>query len=95
MGEGNQFLSLFIHHPYLFNSISFAVVHVATTIEERKALWSGLLRYKSQYSPWLVCGDFNVVVVAGEKKWGWPFKIAEAFDFVELVGTTGLVDGGF
>ncbi|XP_027158272.1 uncharacterized protein LOC113759893 [Coffea eugenioides] len=95
VGEGAQFLSLFIQHPYLVSPVSFTTVHAATTVEERKALWAGLLQYKLSHDPWLVCGDFNVVVGEEEKKGGKPFTVVEAADFVAFMGSAGLVDGGF
>ncbi|XP_027151985.1 uncharacterized protein LOC113752040 [Coffea eugenioides] len=95
MGEGAQFLSLFIQHPGLVSSVSFSAVNAATTGEERQALWAGLLQCKPSHGPWLVCGDFNVVIKEEEKKGERPFTVAEATDFVAFISSAGLVDGGF
>ncbi|XP_071933853.1 uncharacterized protein [Coffea arabica] len=95
MGEGAQFLNLAVQHPGLVSSVSFSAVHAATTREKRQDLWAGLLQCKPSHGPWLVCGDFNVVIGEEEKKGGRPFTVAEATEFVTFMRPAGLVDGSF
>lgn len=95
MGDGAQFLNLSVQHPGLVSSVSFSTVHMATTGEEWQALWAWLLQCKPSHGPWLVCGNFNVVIGEEEKKGGRSFTVAEAIDFVTFMSSAGLVDGGF
>ena len=94
-GKGDQFLSLDICHPHLSAPITFATIHVASTVEERKVLWGGLLRCQPHQKPWIVVGDFIVVIEPWEKRGGRPFRVAETSDFVEFMSSAGLFDGGF
>ncbi|XP_027182184.1 uncharacterized protein LOC113780598 [Coffea eugenioides] len=93
--EGDQFLSLEICHPHLLAPITFAAVHAASMVEERKVLWDGLLHCQPHQRPWIVVRDFNVVLQPWEKRGGRPFRVAEASDFVEFMGSASLFDGGF
>ena len=66
VGEEDQFLSLDICHPQLSTPITFADVHATSMVEEIRVIWDGLLRCKPHQRPWVVTGDFNVVVDAWE-----------------------------
>ncbi|XP_027122854.1 uncharacterized protein [Coffea arabica] len=95
VGEGAQHASFLIYHNCLPITVTISVVHAWCTREERRALWSGLLRDKPLHGPWLVGGDFNVVVEAGEKKRGLPFCLLEALDFLDFMSSAELFDAGF
>nr|XP_027082134.1 uncharacterized protein LOC113704429 [Coffea arabica] len=93
--EGDQFLSLEISHPQLSAPLTVTAVHAASTGEERRVLWDGVLHCQPHQRPWIVVGDFNVVVEPWEKRGGRPFRVAEARDFVDFMASAGLFDGGF
>ena len=78
--------------PVPFN---VTALHAASTVEERKVLWDGLLQCQPHHKPWVVVGDFNVVIEPWKKRGGRPFRVDESRDFVEFMGSAGLFDGGF
>ncbi|XP_071906092.1 uncharacterized protein [Coffea arabica] len=95
MTEGDQFFSLEICHPHVSVPITVTAVYAASTLEARRVLWDGLLQCQPHHKLWIVVGDFNVVVEPWEKRGGRPFRVVEASDFVECMGSAGLFDGGF
>mgnify|MGYP004728061091 CR=1 FL=1 len=66
-------------------SFTISFVHGLCTVEVRRALWASLLRDKPIHGPWLICGDFNVVVDVGKRKGGQPFCLFETFDFLDFM----------
>ncbi|XP_071921862.1 uncharacterized protein [Coffea arabica] len=95
VGERVQHASFLVYHNCLPIHLTVSVVHALCTREERRALWRDLLRDKPLHGPWLVGGDFNVVIDAGEKKGGLPFRLSEALDFLDCMSSAELFDAGF
>ncbi|XP_027082606.1 uncharacterized protein [Coffea arabica] len=95
VGEGVQHASFLVYHNCLPIPLTVSVVHALCTREERRALWSALMRDKPLHEPWFVGGDFNVVVDAGEKEGGLPFRLSEALDFLDFMSSAELFDAGF
>nr|XP_027127799.1 uncharacterized protein LOC113743944 [Coffea arabica] len=95
VGEGAQHASFLVYHNCLPIPVTISIVHAWCTREERRALWSGLLRDKPLHGPWLVGGDFNVVVETGEKKGGLPFPCSLSLDFLDFMSSAELFDAGF
>ena len=72
-GEGDQFLALKLGHPQLLVSFDVAAVHAASMVEARRGLWDGLLRCNPGNQPWIIVGDFNVILEPEEKRGGVSF----------------------
>ncbi|XP_027158394.1 uncharacterized protein LOC113760014 [Coffea eugenioides] len=94
VGEGEQYFSFLAHHSSLPTPVTVSFAHALCTGEGRRELWSGLLLDRPSQGPWLVGGDFNVVVEAGEKKGGRAFRLSEAIDFLEFMSSAKLFDAG-
>ncbi|XP_027174232.1 uncharacterized protein LOC113773826 [Coffea eugenioides] len=95
VGEGEQHFSFRVLHSVLPTPLTISFVHAFCTTDERRALWGGLMRDKPVDGPWLVGGDFNVVVDEGEKKGGWLFRLSEATEFLDFMSSAALFDVGF
>ena len=70
VGEGEQHFSFRVLHSGLPTPLTVSFVHAFCSADERRALWDGLLRDKPVDGPWLVGGDFNVVVDGGKRREG-------------------------
>ncbi|KAA3466257.1 reverse transcriptase [Gossypium australe] len=58
--------------------------------------WNELRRLSTLfYLPWLVCGDFNEILYASEKKGGLPREEKRMKQFRETLSECGLYDVGF
>ena len=61
----------------IFLQVPFRVsfVHASCVVEERQLLRACLILDKPQNGPWLICGDFNVILCASEKKVAGCFRL--------------------
>lgn len=72
-----------------------SVVHAKCTEIERNELWDSLLRDKTNSAPWVLCGDFNLVVDSSKTHGGRPFSPTKAADFLSFISSSQLFDVGF
>ena len=71
--------------------ISF--VYALNKVVERRPLWRDLCRFSSSIDlPWILLGDFNVVLKGEEKANGLPVTQYEVKDFQECCYETGVED---
>ncbi|KAL0285571.1 UNVERIFIED_CONTAM: hypothetical protein Sangu_2773200 [Sesamum angustifolium] len=61
----------------------------------RRMLWEELTRISHHNAPWLVGGDFNVILYPNENQGGDLRRMGPMDDFNEMMIDTGLVDAGF
>ncbi|XP_019239250.1 PREDICTED: uncharacterized protein LOC109219260 [Nicotiana attenuata] len=65
------------------------VVYGFNTVEERRSLWSSLEDIaQSTNCPWLVCGDFNAMLVTADRQSSHPVTFNEVKDFSECINST-------
>nr|XP_027071629.1 uncharacterized protein LOC113696407 [Coffea arabica] len=95
VGESSQHMSLYLSSLLFERPITFSVTHAKCTDTERLELWSSLLVDNPDQSPWLIVGDFNVIVSAEEKRGGLPFRPAEGWDFLDFMSQAGVFDVGY
>ncbi|XP_049360162.1 uncharacterized protein LOC125824856 [Solanum verrucosum] len=78
------------------HEIHVTLVHASTDRHTRIALWDDLYTIAtSMTSPWLVGGDFNVIIDDLEKYGGLPVQFNETEDFIHCNNTCQLTNLGF
>ncbi|KAL0356478.1 UNVERIFIED_CONTAM: putative ribonuclease H protein [Sesamum radiatum] len=70
-------------------------VYAKHTRAERRLLWDELRNIDPGDEPWLLGGDFNIILHASERKGGAPPKIKTMEDFGDMLLDCGLQDAGF
>ncbi|KAL6190669.1 hypothetical protein ACLB2K_037063 [Fragaria x ananassa] len=82
--EGNEFIEV-VTFQVVFDSINcvLTAVYARTSIVERRRLWLDIEDIKCRFvsGPWIVVGDFNVVLGAHEKKGGAPVSRLSCEEF--------------
>ncbi|KAL0439291.1 UNVERIFIED_CONTAM: hypothetical protein Slati_2412100 [Sesamum latifolium] len=61
----------------------------------RRILWEELVKLSNQDAPWLVGGDFNVIMHPNENQGGDMQRLDPMDDFNDMMLETRLIDGGF
>ncbi|XP_019241599.1 PREDICTED: uncharacterized protein LOC109221581 [Nicotiana attenuata] len=78
------------------NSYIITIVYAKCDPIERIELWDNMYYLaRDMTSPWLVAGDFNVILDEEEKFGGLPVSLNEVADFRHCVNTCNLTDLGF
>ncbi|XP_071906125.1 uncharacterized protein [Coffea arabica] len=95
VGNSNQHISLSVQHPWLPSPLVFSFVHAKCSVEERRELWSNLLRDKPRASPWCIGGDFNVIIAPHEKRGGRPFAMTEGLELLSFMEVAEVFDAEF
>ncbi|XP_075111586.1 uncharacterized protein LOC107825614 [Nicotiana tabacum] len=91
-----QQLNLKLFHRVLGKHLIVTLVYAKCTALERIELWESLYHLASDMMiPWLVGGDFNVILSEEEKYGGLPVSNNEVADFAYCVDTCALYDVGF
>ncbi|XP_021866679.2 uncharacterized protein [Spinacia oleracea] len=74
-------------------STHFTAVYGLHTIENRKPLWADLCSLKNTITgPWLVMGDFNAVLLSGDRVNDTAVTNNETRDFEECINSTDLTE---
>lgn len=95
LGESRQHLSLRVQHNFLPSSVCMSFLHASCTADDRVHLWEALLVDKPPSDPWLIGGDFNVILDSEEKRGGRPFVASEAEDLLLFMTQAEVFDAGF
>ncbi|XP_019253812.1 PREDICTED: uncharacterized protein LOC109232496 [Nicotiana attenuata] len=89
-------MTLMFFHRNLNKEICVTLVYVKCDAIERIQLWDSMYHLASSMeSPWLVGGDFNVILSEEEKYGGRPVYLSEVEDLAHCVDTYALYDLGF
>ncbi|KAL0394544.1 UNVERIFIED_CONTAM: hypothetical protein Slati_4420600 [Sesamum latifolium] len=70
-------------------------VYAKCNRNSRKLLWEELVKLSSQDVPWLVGGDFNIILHPNENQGGGMRKIGPIDDFNDMMLDIGLIDASF
>ncbi|KAK4737598.1 hypothetical protein R3W88_001295 [Solanum pinnatisectum] len=90
----NQHLTIMAQHQNWTEGVLLTVVYAACNASIRMELWESLSDLARQYTnPWLVGGDFNVILSEEEKLGGLQVYYQETEDFANFNG--GLFDMGY
>ncbi|XP_059302334.1 uncharacterized protein LOC132054308 [Lycium ferocissimum] len=96
ISESEQQVTLQLTHSSLNQSVLVSVVYAKCDREEREQLWEAMVELANQQDlPWIIEGDFNVIVSDEEKQGGLPVSSNETLDFSTCIQSYGLIDVGF
>nr|XP_016462863.1 PREDICTED: uncharacterized protein LOC107785951 [Nicotiana tabacum] len=91
-----QQMTLKLFHRNLNKELYVTLVYAKCDATERIELWNSMYHLASDMkSPWLVGGDFNVILLEEEKYRGLHVYLSEVEDFSHFVDTCALYDLGF
>lgn len=62
---------------------------------QRRQLWDELIGMANTLEPWMVGGDFNVILNSEEKQGGSTPRSGPMDDFGDMLMTCNLFDAGF
>ncbi|OIT21093.1 hypothetical protein A4A49_63446, partial [Nicotiana attenuata] len=94
--DTEQQMTIRLYHQELGKYIMMTFVYARCCALERLELWDNLYYLASDMElPWLVGGDFNVVVGEEEKIGGLPVYPPEYEEFACCVNSCGLFDLGY
>ncbi|XP_059290764.1 uncharacterized protein LOC132044295 [Lycium ferocissimum] len=96
ISESEQQVTLQLTHSSLNQSVLVSVVYAKCDRDEREELWEAMVELATQQDlPWIIGGDFNVIVSDEEKQGGLPVSSNETLDFSTCIQSCGLIDVGF
>ncbi|XP_074271271.1 uncharacterized protein LOC141595200 [Silene latifolia] len=87
----DQFIDLNVHHHGSNMDLHISMVYGSNDAHERQRLWSGLADV-SFAEPWLVLGDFNVVIQPFEKLSNNPPALQDMIEFNNCLDACSLDD---
>ncbi|KAL0402600.1 UNVERIFIED_CONTAM: hypothetical protein Slati_4289900 [Sesamum latifolium] len=90
-----QFLHIKVNSRALPMDIFCTFIYAKCSRNSRRILWEELTRLSTQDVPWLVGGDFNVILHPNENQGGDLSRMGPMDDFNDMVSDTGLIDAGF
>ncbi|EOY34748.1 Uncharacterized protein TCM_042328 [Theobroma cacao] len=91
-----QCLHVRLTSPWLEKSFFATFVYAKCTRSERTFLWDCLRRLAADIEvPWLVGGDFNIILKREERLYGSAPHEGSMEDFASVLLDCGLLDGGF
>ncbi|XP_060183335.1 uncharacterized protein LOC132613335 [Lycium barbarum] len=94
--DTNQQISLKLKHIATDIEMIATFVYAKCSAVERLELWDNIYSLANDMSlPWLVGGDFNVILSEEEKIGGLPVDPSECDDFAFCVNSSELFDMGF
>nr|XP_016481434.1 PREDICTED: uncharacterized protein LOC107802438 [Nicotiana tabacum] len=94
--DTEQQLTIKVYHQDLGKYIMMTFVYVKCPSLDRLELWDNLYYLASDMElPWVVGGDFNVVLNEEEKIGGLPVYPQEYKDFAFCINSCGLFDNGY
>ncbi|XP_060177942.1 uncharacterized protein LOC132607882 [Lycium barbarum] len=96
ISESEQQVTLQLTHSSLNQAVLVSVVYAKCDRQEKEELWEDMVALANQQDlPWIIGGDFNVIVSEEEKQGGLPVTFNETLDFSTCIQSCGLIDVGF
>ncbi|KAL0309424.1 UNVERIFIED_CONTAM: hypothetical protein Sradi_5884700 [Sesamum radiatum] len=95
--DHEQFIHVVIRSNLFHKPIWCTFVYASCSRSERRNLWDCIFQIASvnAQEPWLIGGDFNIILSAQEKRGGAQPKFRAMEDFANMVLECGLIDAGF
>ncbi|KAI3461929.1 hypothetical protein Pfo_018592 [Paulownia fortunei] len=95
--DHDQLLHIEISSKLIASPILVTPVYAKCNASDRKELWDELrtIADESYSKPWLVGGDFNVILDPHEKKGSSILNTTAMNDFGDMITDCGLIDAGF
>ncbi|KAI3473655.1 hypothetical protein Pfo_031429 [Paulownia fortunei] len=95
--DHEQLLHIEISSKLIASPILVTSVYAKCSTSDRKELWDELRKIADELDskPWLVGGDFNVILDPHEKKGSSILNTTAMNDFGDMITNCGLIDAGF
>ncbi|KAL0393384.1 UNVERIFIED_CONTAM: hypothetical protein Sradi_2561200 [Sesamum radiatum] len=95
LSSHEQFLHPRFSTDLLPHDFLYTWVYAKHTRAERRELWNEIRNIDPSCEPWLLGGDFNIILEANERKGGAAPNIRTMEDFSDMLLDCGLQDAGF
>ncbi|KAK4384685.1 hypothetical protein Sango_3036100 [Sesamum angolense] len=93
--DHEQFLHLKVNPGASQEDIFCTFVYAKCYRNSRRLLWDELTCISNLHAPWLVGGDFNVILHPNENQGGDMRRMGPSDDFNDMMIDTRLMDAGF
>ncbi|KAL0462804.1 UNVERIFIED_CONTAM: hypothetical protein Slati_0168000 [Sesamum latifolium] len=93
--DHSQFLHVKVSSGIIPTDIICTFVYAKCYRNPRRILWEELVKLSNQDIPWIVGGDFNVILHPNENQGGDMQRLGPMDDFNDMMLDTGLIDAGF
>ncbi|KAL0291296.1 UNVERIFIED_CONTAM: LINE-1 reverse transcriptase [Sesamum radiatum] len=93
--DHSQFLHVKVNSGTLPTDIFCTFIYAKCYRNPRRNLWEELVKLSNQDVPWIVEGDFNVILHLNENQGGDIQRMGPMEDFYDMMTDTGLIDAGF
>ncbi|KAL0290874.1 UNVERIFIED_CONTAM: hypothetical protein Sradi_7040400 [Sesamum radiatum] len=93
--DHSQFLHVKVSSGALPTDIFCTFIYAKCYRNPRRILWEELVKLSNQDAPWIVGGDFNVILHPNENQGGDIQRMGPMEDFNDMMTDTGLIDAGF
>ncbi|XP_059306396.1 uncharacterized protein LOC132057813 [Lycium ferocissimum] len=94
--DTEQQLTLKLQHQGIEKDFLATFVYAKCDGNERPTLWDNIYQIADSMNlPWMVGGEFNVILADEEKLGGLPVTLDECEDFAFCINSCGLLDMGF
>ncbi|KAL0327393.1 UNVERIFIED_CONTAM: hypothetical protein Sangu_1817300 [Sesamum angustifolium] len=90
-----RFIHILIAFDFWQSGFLCTWVYAKHTRPERWQLWDALRTINQGDDPWLLGGDFNIILCCSERKGGVTPKIKTMEEFGDMMMNCGLQDAGF
>ncbi|XP_059306288.1 uncharacterized protein LOC132057690 [Lycium ferocissimum] len=96
MSDSEQQVTIKMNLIRSLHHILVSIVYAKCDERDREDLWDALNQMiPDDNIPWLVGGDFNVILSEENKQGGLPVTVQETMDFAQWIQNCGLIDIGF
>lgn len=93
--EHDQAITIRLSHPLWASAVLVTFVHGRCNRYDRRSLWDYLIASSEVNLPWLVAGDFNVILDQSEKIGGRLVRESVVAEFSDMIQVSSLIDAGF
>ncbi|KAL0454907.1 UNVERIFIED_CONTAM: hypothetical protein Slati_0829900 [Sesamum latifolium] len=93
--DHTQFLHVKVNSGALPADIFCTFIYAKCFRNPRRIRWEELTWISNQVAPWLIGGDFNVILHPNENQGGDMRRTGPMDDFNDMMFDTGLIDAGF
>ncbi|KAL0448790.1 UNVERIFIED_CONTAM: hypothetical protein Slati_1435400 [Sesamum latifolium] len=93
--DHSQFLHVKVNSGIIPTEIFCTFIYAKCYRNPRRILWEELVKLSNQSVPWIVGGDFNVILHPNENQGGDMQRLGPMDDFNDMMSDTGLIDAGF
>ncbi|KAL0434121.1 UNVERIFIED_CONTAM: hypothetical protein Slati_2746400, partial [Sesamum latifolium] len=93
--DHSQFLHVKVSSGIIPTDIFCTFVYAKCYRNRRRTLWEELVKLSNQDVPWIVGGDFNIILHPNENQGKDMQRLGPMDDFNDIMSDIGLIDAGF